>query len=133
MRHYVDLYAVRPRTRQGLDGNVKSIAFNDFYHVDGLKLGTVQSFGRLPAALVEARKRREGEMAPHAEPAVSDPATSDPAISKALPADAAAAERTVDASAPSGEARLEQPVGAPLRPPQGVETDPADSLQIPLF
>lgn len=59
MRHYVDLYAVQPKTRPSLDGNVKAIAFNDFYHVDGLKLGTVQSFGRLPAAPVLAEALHE--------------------------------------------------------------------------
>jgi uracil-DNA glycosylase family 4 len=88
--------------------------------------------GRLPAALVEARKRREGEIAPHPEPAMSDPA-----FPAAVPAGAAAAERTVDTSTRSGEARPEPPLGAPLEAPHGaqsaMETDPADSLQIPLF
>jgi DNA polymerase len=89
--------------------------------------------GRLPAALVEARKRREAEIAPQPEPAVSDPTIVDPAIPAAMPAEAAAAERAVNTSTPSGEARLEQPIGAPPGAPHGVDTDPADSLQIPLF
>lgn len=52
MRHYIDLYLVRPQFQAGttFDNRHKEIAFNDFY-VDGDdKLGTVQSFGRLPPA-----------------------------------------------------------------------------------
>ena len=90
--------------------------------------------GRLPAALIEARKRREGEMPPHAEPAVSDPPQPEAlALPETVAAGAASADRTPDTSSPSGEARPEPPVGAPLGPAHGVETDPADSLQIPLF
>jgi uracil-DNA glycosylase len=89
--------------------------------------------GRLPAALVEARRRREGEMTPQPQPVASDRALADPAFPEAVPLDPAAVERTVDASTRSGEARPQPPVGAPLGPPHGVDTDPADSLQIPLF
>jgi uracil-DNA glycosylase family 4 len=81
--------------------------------------------GRLPAALVEARKRREGE--------TSQPAPGPPPGAGAgdLAADAPEADRPSPMS--SGEARREQAVGAPLGSPPAVETDPADSLQIPLF
>jgi choline dehydrogenase-like flavoprotein len=51
MRHCIDLYVVEPR-ELGLGGapenRFKEFAFNDFYAVDGVKLGSVQSFGRLP-------------------------------------------------------------------------------------
>ena len=53
MRHCVDLYLVRPDqvARQGnFDNRFKEFAFNDFYCADGVKLGSVQSFGRLPPA-----------------------------------------------------------------------------------
>jgi choline dehydrogenase-like flavoprotein len=55
MRHYVDLYALSPTKRQDLPGNLKELAFNDFYLTDGQKFGTVQSFGALPppAVIVE--------------------------------------------------------------------------------
>jgi choline dehydrogenase-like flavoprotein len=52
MRHYTDIYAVRPTTRKNLPGNLKELAFNDLYYKDGNKLGTVQSFGALPPAAV---------------------------------------------------------------------------------
>ncbi|MBN1932684.1 MAG: GMC family oxidoreductase [Desulfobacterales bacterium] len=48
MRHYIDLYAVFPKIREGLPGNLKEIAFNDFYIDGGQKFGTVQSFGAMP-------------------------------------------------------------------------------------
>jgi choline dehydrogenase-like flavoprotein len=48
MRHFVDLFAVQPRTKGGHPGNRKELAFNDYYLADGRKLGTVQSFGALP-------------------------------------------------------------------------------------
>jgi choline dehydrogenase-like flavoprotein len=51
MRHFVDLYALKidsdPENR-----NSKEIGFNDYYEHQGQKLGTVQSFGRLPPTLV---------------------------------------------------------------------------------
>jgi choline dehydrogenase-like flavoprotein len=48
MRHLVDLYAVRPNTREPSDNRRKEFAFNDYYIHQGIKLGAVQSFGRLP-------------------------------------------------------------------------------------
>ncbi len=48
MRHLIDLYALRPRLPGPFDNRQKEIAFNDFYQVDGEKLGSVQSLGRLP-------------------------------------------------------------------------------------
>jgi choline dehydrogenase-like flavoprotein len=48
MRHYTDLYAVTLGPE--MDNHHKEIAFNDFYNGPGGKLGTVQSFGRLPPA-----------------------------------------------------------------------------------
>ena len=48
MRHLIDLYAVKVPVRQPFDNRRKEIAFNDFYVHEGTKLGTVQSFGRLP-------------------------------------------------------------------------------------
>ncbi len=69
MRHCVDLYAVfvnNPPYR----GNVKEIAFNDCYHADGYKLGSVQSFGILPPApmIVEQMQQdlRDGRWPPAA-------------------------------------------------------------------
>lgn len=53
MRHFNDLYATFPPAvegRAGIDNRRKEIAFNDFYATGGSKLGTVQSFGRLPPA-----------------------------------------------------------------------------------
>lgn len=52
MRHLIDLYLVRPRLEAGepFDNRRKEIAFNDFYANGRDKLGTVQSFGRLPPA-----------------------------------------------------------------------------------
>ena len=52
MRHFVDLYAIKPKTRQRISINSKEIAFNDFYLFNGQKFGTIQSFGSLPPALV---------------------------------------------------------------------------------
>lgn len=51
MRHMIDLYLVRPAaTGEAFDNRRKEIACNDFYVDDGIKLGTLQSFGRLPPA-----------------------------------------------------------------------------------
>jgi len=50
MRHYVDLFAVAPKSPGKLAGNLKEIAFNDYYQIQGGKFGTVQSFGTLPPA-----------------------------------------------------------------------------------
>jgi choline dehydrogenase-like flavoprotein len=55
MRHFTDLYAVfLPGTDTSFDNRRKEIAFNDFYHVQGMKLGSVQSFGRLPPSSILA-------------------------------------------------------------------------------
>lgn len=50
MRHQIDLYALSPQTSVPWDNRRKELAFNDFYQVDGEKLGSVQSLGRLPPA-----------------------------------------------------------------------------------
>lgn len=52
MRHLIDLYLVRPESLRGLpfDNRRKEVACNDFYAREGEKLGTLQSFGRLPPA-----------------------------------------------------------------------------------
>lgn len=48
MRHCIDLYVLFPKTKEPIVGQVKELAFNDFYQVDGWKLGTVQSAGATP-------------------------------------------------------------------------------------
>lgn len=50
MRHLIDLYLVRPRIEPGqpFDNRRKELACNDFYISEREKLGTLQSFGRLP-------------------------------------------------------------------------------------
>jgi choline dehydrogenase-like flavoprotein len=53
MRHCLDLFVVKLRTSGG-DNRQKELAFNDFYQFEGQRLGTVQSFGRLPPAAVVA-------------------------------------------------------------------------------
>lgn len=50
MRHYIDLYVLRPQTAPCDRPAWKELAFNDFYLVDGQKLGSVQGFGALPPA-----------------------------------------------------------------------------------
>lgn len=42
MRHYVDLYAILPKTHQRTSLGFKELAFNDFYVADKAKFGTVQ-------------------------------------------------------------------------------------------
>jgi choline dehydrogenase-like flavoprotein len=59
MRHLVDLYAIRPVTREPWDNRRKELAFSDFYVHDGVRLGAVQSFGRLPPATVLAAHLRK--------------------------------------------------------------------------
>jgi choline dehydrogenase-like flavoprotein len=54
MRHHIDLYLVKPNTAAGFDNRHKEFGFNDFYQHDGSKLGSVQSFGRLPPVPVLA-------------------------------------------------------------------------------
>jgi choline dehydrogenase-like flavoprotein len=52
MRHLIDLYLVRPQPAagRGYDNRGKEVGCNDFQFVDGRRLGTLQSFGRLPPA-----------------------------------------------------------------------------------
>jgi len=52
MRHHIDLYLIDPKVKGEFDNRRKEFAFNDFYLHDGQKLGSVQSFGRLPPAPV---------------------------------------------------------------------------------
>ncbi len=47
MRHFVDLYVLRSKLKDGLNPSWKEIAFNDLYQRD-VKLGSVQAFGALP-------------------------------------------------------------------------------------
>lgn len=58
MRHFIDLYLVDPRCGK-IDNRFKELAFNDFYCIDGQKLGTVQSFGQLPPAPIMARSLKD--------------------------------------------------------------------------
>lgn len=48
MRHYIDLYVLDLRANPLEKVAWKELAFNDFYLVDGKKLGSVQGFGALP-------------------------------------------------------------------------------------
>jgi choline dehydrogenase-like flavoprotein len=50
MRHFLDYYIVYPRPVPGDDDLLKQISLNDFYVVDGVKYGNLQSNGRLPPA-----------------------------------------------------------------------------------
>jgi len=52
MRHLIDLYLVRPQpaTGPGFDNRAKEVGCSDFQQLDGRRLGTLQSFGRLPPA-----------------------------------------------------------------------------------
>jgi choline dehydrogenase-like flavoprotein len=52
MRHCVDLYAVFTKERPDKGGSLKEIGLNDLYAEQGSKLGSVQSFGRMPHAQV---------------------------------------------------------------------------------
>jgi choline dehydrogenase-like flavoprotein len=54
MRHHIDLYLIEPKLKGEFDNRQKEFAFNDFYQANGQKLGSVQSFGRLPPAAVLA-------------------------------------------------------------------------------
>lgn len=55
MRHFVDLFAVSPPDRSDdHPGNLKELAFNDFYVTPDGKFGSVQSFGALPPPHVVA-------------------------------------------------------------------------------
>jgi choline dehydrogenase-like flavoprotein len=50
MRHFIDLYAIVPKTRGDFPTSLKEIALNDYYILAGKKYGTVQSFGAMPPA-----------------------------------------------------------------------------------
>lgn len=63
MRHYVDLYVLPADAAEGLAD--KALACNDYYLLDGRKLGSVQSFGALPpAALLVDNLRQELRQGP---------------------------------------------------------------------
>lgn len=49
MRHGIDLWALPGARLLGHPGDAKALGFNDFYETPRGKLGTVQSFGTLPA------------------------------------------------------------------------------------
>ena len=63
MRHYIDLYLLDLQI-PNLDNRFKELAFNDYYQIEGEKLGTLQSFGRLPPAPVMARSLRDEAVLP---------------------------------------------------------------------
>jgi choline dehydrogenase-like flavoprotein len=49
MRHCIDLYLIKTKNKPPSNGFLKEIAFNDFYNTEAFgRLGTFQSFGRLP-------------------------------------------------------------------------------------
>lgn len=48
MRHFIDLYAVFTKNQPAQDGNAKEFGCNDLYLTADVKLGAVQSFGKLP-------------------------------------------------------------------------------------
>jgi choline dehydrogenase-like flavoprotein len=51
MRHCIDLFLIKTKEKPPKSGFLKEIALNDFYFFNGDKrLGTFQSFGRLPSA-----------------------------------------------------------------------------------
>ncbi|WP_022949371.1 GMC oxidoreductase [Methylohalobius crimeensis] len=64
MRHYIDLYVLRPKTGVAVKTAWKELAFSDYYFEGGRKYGSVQGFGALPPApqLVEslAQELRQG-------------------------------------------------------------------------
>ncbi|MCM2279792.1 MAG: GMC family oxidoreductase [Oligoflexia bacterium] len=48
MRHFVDLYVIRPKTAAVRNTTWKELGFSDYYLSRGGKLGSVQGFGGLP-------------------------------------------------------------------------------------
>jgi choline dehydrogenase-like flavoprotein len=54
MRHFIDLYALLPKSSRKGSHKFKEIAFNDYYLQGERKLGTVQSFGAMPPPSVLA-------------------------------------------------------------------------------
>jgi choline dehydrogenase-like flavoprotein len=59
MRHLIDLYAIFPKKRYELSGNLKELSFNDLYILNGQKFGAVQSFGPMPHASVITEKMEQ--------------------------------------------------------------------------
>jgi choline dehydrogenase-like flavoprotein len=59
MRHYIDIYAIAIKQKPKATDNLKQIAFNDFYLSDGMRFGTVQSFGPLPSPAILFAKIRK--------------------------------------------------------------------------
>jgi choline dehydrogenase-like flavoprotein len=55
MRHFVDLYVVPTRAAANPRHHQKDIGVRDYYVVDGVKYGVVQSFGKLPPGSMIAR------------------------------------------------------------------------------
>lgn len=49
MRHFVDIYLFKVKTKEPVAGQVKELSFNDLYLADGVKYGTVQSLGMIPS------------------------------------------------------------------------------------
>jgi len=53
MRHYIDIYAISVKQKPQSEDYVKQIAFNDLYQSKEGRLGTVQSFGKLPPPSIQ--------------------------------------------------------------------------------
>jgi choline dehydrogenase-like flavoprotein len=67
MRHYIDLYLVEVDREAAAQGAArKEIGCSDFYEVDGVKLGSLQSFGALPpAAMLMSELLEDTRQGPH--------------------------------------------------------------------
>lgn len=50
MRHLVDIYSLSLNKNLGNTGALKELGLNDFYSLNGSKLGNIQSFGSLPSS-----------------------------------------------------------------------------------
>ncbi|HJV26875.1 MAG TPA: GMC family oxidoreductase [Aromatoleum sp.] len=48
MRHFIDLYPIFTKAQPDAEGNAKEFGCNDLYLAHGVKLGAIQSFGKLP-------------------------------------------------------------------------------------
>jgi len=61
MRHCIDMYAIKTKAQPPLEGRglTKEIALNDLYLQSGVKLGSVQSFGRMPPSSVVIEELRD--------------------------------------------------------------------------
>lgn len=66
MRHYIDIYAIAVKQKPKPNDYLKQIAFNDLYYSEGRRLGTVQSFGKLPPSSIQVatiyRKLKDGPL-----------------------------------------------------------------------